>query len=80
MKEQRDEIIKILKKYTFSDEVWVNFSDETNIINDLKINSARIVDIVIDLEETYDIEINDSQLENLKRFKDIVTLIQEMTI
>lgn len=75
MEKIKKECIEILKKYTFNQEVWENFNDKSSIIDDLKINSARIVDIVIDLEEKYDIEIRDEELEKLTRFKDIVKLI-----
>jgi len=69
------DLINILKKYTLAKDVWNDFNDNSSIISDLKINSARIVDIVIDLEEKYDIEISDEELEKLTCFKDIVKLI-----
>ena len=70
------ECIEILKKYTFNQEVWENFNDKSSIIDDLKINSARIVDIIIDLEEKYNIEITDEELDKLSCFQDIVMLIK----
>ncbi len=79
MKNIRENVIDVLKKYTFNKEVWVGFNDNTNIIRDLKINSARLVDIVLDLEELYDIEIPDSDLEKLTCFSDIIKLIEEKT-
>lgn len=77
MKDIRNDVVKILKKYTFNKDVWNNFSDDTNIIKDLRINSARIVDIILDIEELYDIEIPDSELERLIKFSDIITMIEE---
>ncbi len=75
MENIKTNLINILKKYTLSKDVWENFNENSSIIDDLKINSARIVDIVIDLEEKYDIEITDEELEKLTCFKDIVKLI-----
>lgn len=75
MENIKTNLINILKKYTLSKDVWENFNENSSIISDLKINSARIVDIVIDLEEKYDIEITDEELEKLTCFKDIVKLI-----
>lgn len=75
MENIKTNLINILKKYTLSKDVWKNFNENSSIISDLKINSARIVDIVIDLEEKYDIEITDEELEKLTCFKDIVKLI-----
>jgi acyl carrier protein len=79
MENIKEQVINILKKYTFNDEVWNGFNDNTSIINDLKINSARIVDIIIDIEEIYHIEITDEELDSLTCFKDIVYLIHRKT-
>lgn len=76
MENIKTECIEILKKYTFNQEVWENFNDKSSIIDDLKINSARIVDIIIDLEEKYNIEITDEELDKLSCFQDIVMLIK----
>lgn len=75
METLKSTIISILKKYTFSEKVWEDFNEKSSIINDLKINSARIVDIIIDIEEHYDISISDEELSKLKNFKDIVDLV-----
>lgn len=75
MEKIKTDLINILKKYTLAKDVWNNFDENSSIVSDLKINSARVVDIVIDLEEKYDIEISDEELEKLTRFKDIVKLI-----
>lgn len=76
MENVKNEVITILKKYTLAKDVWDNFTENSSIIKDLKINSARVVDIVIDIEEKYDIEISDKELENLNCFKDIIVLIE----
>lgn len=75
MEEIRTSVITILKKYTFNKDVWQGFNDSSSIITDLKINSARIVDIVIDIEELYNIEISDEELDRLSNLIDIVNLI-----
>ncbi|HOE38270.1 MAG TPA: phosphopantetheine-binding protein [Bacteroidales bacterium] len=80
MENIKTDLINILKKYTLAKDVWNDFNDNSSIVSDLKINSARIVDIVIDLEEKYDIEITDEELEKLTCFKDIVKLIDLKSI
>jgi acyl carrier protein len=77
MENIKKDLVQILKKYTFSEQVWKSFNDQSSIINDLKINSARVVDIIIDLEEKYNIEIADSELEKLSCFSDIVNLVHK---
>jgi len=71
-----EKIIEILKKYTFDDKVWDNFNPEMNLKDDLKINSARIVDIVLDMEEQFDIEISDAEIEKMKTVQDIYNILK----
>lgn len=79
MKDIKTHIISILKKYTFNEKVWEDFNEESSITNDLKINSARIVDIIIDIEEYYDISISDEELNNLNCLKNITGLVSNKT-
>ena len=72
----QEKIIEILKKYTFDEKVWENFTSEMNIKDDLKINSARVVDIVLDLEECFDIEISDEDIEKMKTVKDVIETVE----
>lgn len=74
-----EQIINILKKYTFDDKLWANYSQEKNLKNDLLINSARIVDIVLDLEEKFNIEISDDEIEKMKTIKDIIEIVSTKT-
>ena len=71
-----ERIIEVLKKYTFNDKVWDNFTPEMNLKDDLKINSARIVDIVLDMEEQFDIEISDAEIERMKTVQDIYEILK----
>lgn len=75
MEEIKSKVIKILDKYIFEKKIWDNVPEDFSLIGDLKINSARIVDIVIDIEETFDIEIDNKTLQNLKTINDIVATI-----
>ena len=69
-------IIEILKKYTFDNKVWEKFNVNMDLKDDLKINSARVVDIVLDLEEKFDIEISDEDIEKMKTVKDVIETVE----
>jgi len=56
IQEQLKEIIAV---YVPDKEILGKLTLEHDLINDLKINSAHIVDIVLDVEEKYDIMIED---------------------
>ena len=72
-------ITEILKKYSFEKKTLANIKPEMKLIEDIKINSARIVDIVLDVEEAFDIEIDDDTLENLITIKNLIEIIENKT-
>lgn len=72
----KNDLIEILKKYAINKKIFENLPENPHIVNDLKINSARLVDIVIDVEEKYNIEIENEKLKKLIYLNDIISLIE----
>lgn len=50
---------------------------EANVVNDLGADSLDVVDIVMSLEEEFDIEIPDEEFEHVKTVGDIVKYIED---
>ena len=65
----REELIsslkKIVKPYVQDGKALENINEESDFIKDLKINSANLVDIILDVEQEYDIEIDDESMEKM---------------
>ena len=65
----REEILSELKKvlapYTINKEMLNNINEQTDMIKDLKINSANLIDIIIDAEAKYNIEIDNDSAEKI---------------
>ena len=53
-----DELKKVISPYTTNKEQLAGITEGTDLIKDLKINSANLVDIIIDAEAKYNIEID----------------------
>lgn len=70
-------IIELLKRYTRNDEVWMNIHSGTRIIEDLKINSARVVDVIIDIEDTFNIMVSNELMDKIKTIGDAVNVIAD---
>ena len=70
-----DEIKEIIRKYAFDKLLVDNANENSRIIADLRINSARVVDIALDIEEKYNIEIDDKSLEKIITIKDAIDII-----
>ena len=50
---------------------------ETNIIEELDGDSLDVIEIVIDIEEHYDINILEEELMKVKFVKDLINLVEE---
>ena len=79
MQQNKDKVIAILSKYIYDKKVLENIPENPKIIDDLKINSARIVDVILDVEEAYNIEIDDKSLKQIKTLNDILNIIENKT-
>lgn len=71
------EFKEILRPYTQNTTALESLSGDTDFIKDLKINSANIVDVFLDTEEHFDIEINNDSLEKIKNVGDAIGVIAE---
>ena len=76
----REELIisikKIVKPYVQNQEAFKNLSEETDFINDLKINSANLVDIILDVEDEFDIEFDNDSMEKMLSVKAAMDVIK----
>ena len=76
----REELIaslqKIVKHYIQDEEAFNNLSEETDFINDLKINSANLVDVILDVEDEFDIEIDNDSMEKMLSVKAALDIIE----
>lgn len=66
----------IIKPYTTNIEAYDNLTEDTDFINDLNINSANLVDIVLDIEEAFDIVIDNTDMERMLNVKASVEIIE----
>ena len=66
----------IVKPYIQDQEAFDQLNEETDFINDLKVNSANLVDIVLDVEDEFDIEIDNESMEQMLNVKKAIEIIQ----
>jgi len=67
----------VLAPYTPDKGTLNSITLETEFVRDLKINSANMVDILIDAEERYDIEIDMDSAERIHNVGSCVDVIIE---
>jgi acyl carrier protein len=73
--EVRAKIVEIIGTYAKDKEALASATDDTNILEDLKVNSARLVDVILDFEDAFDIEVEDEDADKVNTIGDAVSLI-----
>jgi len=76
---ERSEIIEKLKQvvqpYVKNQEAFDNLTESTDFIRDLKINSANLVDVVLDIEDVFDITIDNEAMEKMLDVQSTLAII-----
>jgi acyl carrier protein len=67
----------IVKPYVKDEAALKKINENTDFINDLNINSANLVDVVLDVEEVFDIEIDAESMEKMRDVKSALAVIEE---
>jgi acyl carrier protein len=70
-----DDLKQIVKPYIQNDEAFENLNEDTDFINDLKINSANLVDVILDIEDKYDIELDNESMDKMLNVKAALEVI-----
>jgi len=70
-------VVEILTPYAKNRAVLAAVTPETHILDELEVNSARLVDVVLAFEDQFDIEIADEDVDAVETVADCVALIQQ---
>ena len=71
------ELLKIISPYLPEDIQSSSVQANSHLINDLNINSSHMVDIVLDVEDLYDIRLEDTDMQEMQTVSDAMRIIQE---
>ena len=69
----------IVKGYLPDDVSEKEITRDGDLTKEMNINSAHLIDIVLDIEDAFDVEFKNDDLENLRNLNDVITLIQAKT-
>ncbi|MBK8608746.1 MAG: acyl carrier protein [Chitinophagaceae bacterium] len=65
----------IVKPYVRNEEGFKNMTEHTDFLTDLQINSANLVDVILDIENEFDIEIDNESMEKMLSVKAAMEII-----
>ncbi len=69
-------MIQILKPYVKDTSLLERAAAGTHILDDLKVNSARLVDVIIGCEDAFGITIEDDEADGIRTIGDAVALVR----
>ena len=72
-----EQLKEIIKPYVPNPKQLESFTPETDFLKDLAINSANLVDIILDIEEKFDITIDNDGMEKMMNVKSALAIIDE---
>lgn len=70
-----DKVVEIISPFAKDKDALAGVSEDTHILQDLKVNSARLVDVILDFEDEFDIEVEDEDADAVNTVGDAVDLI-----
>jgi len=70
-----EKVVQVLSPYVKNQTALARLSGDTHILDDLKVNSARFVDVVLALEDEFGIAVADEEMDSVTTVGDAVSLI-----
>lgn len=71
-----EKLKRIVTPYTQQKSGLSTFSRETDFIKDLEINSANLVDVVLDVEDEFNIEIDNDSMDGMLKVGDAIEIVK----
>lgn len=72
-----NDLKEIITPYTENKDALNSITEQTDFLVDLKINSANLVDIILDIEEKFNIEIDNDSMAKMLNVKATIAIIEE---
>ncbi|MCW9038726.1 phosphopantetheine-binding protein [Altibacter sp.] len=70
-------LLPIILGYLPEDVDTSQVHPDCDLTRELNINSAHLVDIVLDVEDTFDVEFANEDMENLRTMNDAIAIIHK---
>lgn len=67
----------IIKTYLPADVSPKEINRNSDLTRELNINSAHLVDIILDIEDVFNIEFKNNDMEKLRNVNDAISLIKQ---
>jgi acyl carrier protein len=73
-----EDVVGIFSKYARDQDALAKLTNKTDILDELQVDSARLIDITFELEDKFDLEICDNDIDSIVTIGDAVSLIRRL--
>ncbi|SCY04867.1 acyl carrier protein [Nonlabens sp. Hel1_33_55] len=77
--EIQEKLYSIVKIYLPQDVDASAIKPDSHLMNDLNINSAHLVDVALDVEDAFDITLDEKDMEAMQTVNDAVSIVERKT-
>jgi acyl carrier protein len=77
-KEILERVVETVRPLARDRDALGDIAESTSILEDLKVNSARLVDLILELEDSFGIEIADEDADKVNTLGDAVDLVERL--
>jgi len=72
------QVVEILRPYVKSPSMLAQASMSSSLLGDLQVNSARMVDVVLEMEDKFGIQVSDEAAGSVNTVGDAVQLVMSL--
>ncbi len=69
------EVLEVIRPFARNQEALESAQRETRLLEDLRVNSARLIDVILAVEDTFGFTIEEDEEEGLVCLGDMIDLI-----
>jgi acyl carrier protein len=70
-----ERVVELVRPLSKNRSAVENISEETSILEDLQVNSARLVDLILAFEDEFNIEVDDDAADSVRTIGDAVDML-----
>ncbi|MDL5512824.1 phosphopantetheine-binding protein [Arenibacter sp. M-2] len=72
-----EQLKNIVRAYLPEDVPEGTIGEDSNFVNELNINSANLVDIVLDVEDAFGIRLENEDMDNMQTVRDALNIVAQ---
>ncbi|MGB3565043.1 MAG: phosphopantetheine-binding protein [Thermoanaerobaculia bacterium] len=70
-----ERVVELVRPLSKNRSAVENISEDTSILEDLQVNSARLVDLILAFEDEFNIEVDDDAADSVRTIGDAVDML-----